>query len=230
MLESRSTEIEIMDDLSLQGEVIPQTLRELDRINQLLGGNAISLRAYKKLFSKEVMSVVDLGCGSGDLLIRLKAHSGGQSVQFEGIDANPAIADYARDHTRAHSDIRIEALNIFSTEFQAKSYDIIHCCLFLHHFTNEELIGLFRAFKTQARVGVIVNDLHRHFLAYYSIKWLTALFSKSYMVKADAATSVSRGFLKSELIQILNSAGINNYSLKWRWAFRWELIIYTGKK
>ena len=45
------------------------------------------------------------------------------------------------------------------------------------------------------------------------------------MVKNDAKLSVARGFRRQELKEILQAAGITNYTLKWRWAFRWELII-----
>jgi hypothetical protein len=98
--------------------------------------------------------------------------------------------------------------------------------LFLHHFTNNQLINLFIQIKKQAIVGVLVNDIHRHPLAYYSIRWLTTLFSKSKMVKYDAPLSVRRAFKKSEFKMILSKSGIKSYNLQWQWAFRWRLIIF----
>ena len=70
---------------------------------------------------------------------------------------------------------------------------------------------------------VIINDLHRNVLAYWSIKALTSVFSRSYMVRNDAAVSVKRGFKKKELKELLDRLNINGYSLNWRWAFRWQL-------
>ncbi|MEM6700748.1 MAG: SAM-dependent methyltransferase, partial [Bacteroidota bacterium] len=120
--------------------------------------------------------------------------------------------------------------NIFSPEFQALKCDIIHASLFTHHFTQDELFGLFQQFKTQAKLGIIINDLHRHFLAYYSIKWLTHFFSKSDMVKHDAALSVARGFRREELIEILEKAKFRKYQLNWKWAFRWKLVVEMNQK
>ncbi len=74
--------------------------------------------------------------------------------------------------------------------------------------------------------GFFINDLHRHPLAYYSIKLLTTVFSKSYLVKNDAPLSVARGFKASEWKKILKSAGINNYRVNWKWAFR-HLVVYN---
>ena len=70
----------------------------------------------------------------------------------------------------------------------------------------------------------MANDLHRNQFAYYSIKFLTAIFSKSYLVKNDAPSSVKRGFKKRELITLLEKAGYKNYSVKWSWAFRYIII------
>lgn len=47
------------------------------------------------------------------------------------------------------------------------------------------------------------------------------------MVKFDAPLSVLRAFTKNEWITILKEAGIKDYSLRWKWAFRWQLIIKT---
>ncbi len=72
--------------------------------------------------------------------------------------------------------------------------------------------------------GFFINDLHRHPLAYYSIKWITKFFSKSYLVKNDAPLSVARGFKKEEWKYILNKAGIKTYTIQWQWAFRYLVI------
>ena len=82
--------------------------------------------------------------------------------------------------------------------------------------------------KQHSTVGFFINDLHRHPLAYYSIKWLTGLFSKSYMVKNDAPLSVLRGFKRGELETFNVQCSILNAQLKWKWAFRWLLIAYNA--
>jgi len=228
----RSEALEIMDDLTYQDEVVFQTLSELDFINQWLGGNTVTLNALEKLWKKvpkeNRISIADLGCGSGEMLrlIAKKALSENRNAQLEGIDANPHIIGYAKKHSQKLEDLNFEAINIFSSDFQSKHFDIIIATLFLHHFSDEELVNLFRFLKNQAKEGIIVNDIHRHPLAYYSIKWLTALFSKSSMVKFDAPLSVLRAFKRRELQAILQKAGIENYELQWKWAFRWQLIIY----
>ena len=224
-----------MDDLNFQDKVVFQTLRELDFINQWLGGNAVTLNAIQKVWKdipkEQSISIADLGCGSGEMLrlIAKKALHQNRNAQLTGIDANPHIVRYALNHSSNFTNIKFEALNIFSNEFLSRDLDIVIATLFLHHFSEQQLINFFVSVKKQTRIGIIVNDIHRHPFAYYSIKWLTALFSKSSMVKYDAPLSVLRAFKRKELQTILEKAGIENYELKWKWAFRWQLIIYCQK-
>lgn len=228
MLEHRSEEQEIMDDLTISGHVVDQTLRELNTINKRLGGNRISVSAFKQMSNgKEGITLADLGCGGGDVMVEMArwAQRKKLNATFIGVDANKNIVAYAKKNTESFSEIKYSTLNILSDEFKKQSFDIIHCCLFIHHFTTKELISLFRQFRDQARVGVIINDLHRHPLAFWSIAILTSLFSKSIMVKNDASVSVSRGFKRHELKSILKEAGIEKYRLIWKWAFRWELTF-----
>jgi ubiquinone/menaquinone biosynthesis C-methylase UbiE len=233
LFDKRADEIEIMDDLNCAGPVVDQSLHELDVINQLLGGNAVTMQGMKRLLKHypkgKPFHVADLGCGSGEMLRMLSKRWLRQypGSQFTGIDANPNIVAYARRHVSAHPEIQIENLNILEPTFRRQSYDIVMATLFFHHFTSEQLVDIFRNLAQQARWGIVINDLHRHWFAYYSIQYLTRLLSKSGMVKADGPLSVRRGFLRAELEDILQKAGIKNYSLTWKWAFRWRLVIHT---
>ncbi len=219
-----------MDDLNASGEIINQTLRELEIINQRLGGNHVTIDGLNKLLKEKsapVLRIADLGCGGGDMLKLVANWAQKAKIQCElmGYDANPHIIDYARQNCSGHGDISFETQDIFSAEFQENKFDIILCTLFTHHFSEEALTKIFAQFKSQARIGVVINDLHRHWLAYSSIKLLTQLFSKSDMVKYDGPLSVKRAFKKKELIKIMRGAGITDFSLKWMWAFRWQLIF-----
>lgn len=228
----RSNEEELMDDLDCTGEVVNQTLRELDTINKWLGGNHVTVNGIKKLLkihgsSTDMLTLVDLGCGSGDMLrrIALWARRQGIKVKLTGIDANPNIVAFARANTVGFPEITYEPINIFGDEFRAMDFDIVTSTLFTHHFSSDELVDLFQQVTRRAKLGLVINDLHRHWFAYYSIKILTRLFSKSEMVRNDAAVSVLRSFRKKEILQIVGKAGLKLEVLQWMWAFRWQIIL-----
>lgn len=217
-----------MDDLTLSGNVVDQTLKELEIINKRLGGNQVTIDGLRRIAKGQnrTIRIADLGCGGGDILKLVANWAQKSSVECEliGYDANPNIIEYARKNCSGYSNISFETKDIFSVEFKDEQFDIILCTLFTHHFDEATLEVMFRQFRQQAKLGVIINDLHRHWLAYYSIKLLTQLFSKSEMVKYDGPLSVRRAFKKAELKMIVKNAGINNYTLRWMWAFRWQLI------
>jgi 2-polyprenyl-3-methyl-5-hydroxy-6-metoxy-1,4-benzoquinol methylase len=227
----RSQQIEIMDDLNASGEIINVTLGELETINMLLGGNYVTIDGISRLLKNcerdRQISIADLGCGSGDILklIRRSLKKKGIKSQLTGIDANPNITAYATSHTSPSEEITYEAVNIFSEEFKKRKFDLVVGTLFFHHFTDQQLIDFFRQLRQQVSVGLVINDIHRHWFAFYSIKLLTRFFSRSAMVKHDAPVSVVRAFSKQELVHILREAGLNHYSIRWLWAFRWQVIV-----
>jgi 2-polyprenyl-3-methyl-5-hydroxy-6-metoxy-1,4-benzoquinol methylase len=229
---TRSYDDELMDDLDCKGEVVHQTLKELETINTLLGGNHVTIDGIEKLIKgKKVtaFTLADVGCGGGDILRLIRKWASKKNLKAEliGIDANANIVREAQMSTSKEQGIAFESINIFSKEFKERRFDIVTGTLFFHHFTNEQLVSFFNQLKTQVRVGFVINDIHRHWFAYHSIKWLTRLFSKSPMVQHDGPLSVLRAFSKSELVEIMKRAGIERYSIRWMWAFRWQVIVYA---
>jgi len=233
MLALRSNQPELMDDLTLAGDELEQNLRELEVINNWLGGHKVVLDALEKLttnYKGQTITIADIGCGGGDTLKTIAnwAQHKRINVQLTGIDANDFMVNYASQHCRNYSNITIAQHDVFSGAFASQQYDLIVCSLFCHHFTDAQLVQLFRQLYRQARMAVIINDLHRHWFAYYSIKYITKLFSGSRLVQHDAPLSVWRAFKRPELEKLLAQADITDYSLRWMWAFRWQLVLHTS--
>jgi len=233
MFSKRSNEKEFLDDFSCEGKDLEQNLRELKFINKWLGGNNVTFsglsKALKKANNQEHIRIADLGCGGGDMLMLLATYGRKKKRNFKltGVDANTSIIEYAKENTKAFDEIDYKIANVFSEDFSKLKFDIVNCTLFCHHIEDKELIILFSTLKNQTRLAIVINDLHRHPIAFYSIKWLTYFFSKSFMVKNDAKLSVLRGFKKKELETIIRASGYINYSIKWKWAFRWEVLLWA---
>ena len=226
----RSTEEEIMDDLSMEGEMLRQTLDKIAQINQRLGGNQATISGLDTLLKTEskntVISIIDLGCGSGDML-RAVADFGRKNnfiFKLTGIDANEYTINYARKLSANYPEISYIKMDILADEFSDISFDVVVATLFLHHFTNRQIEDLLIAVVNKARIGVVINDLHRSSAAYYLFKGVS-LFIKNAMIKKDGAISVLRGFKKNELIYISNKLKDSVSTIHWKWAFRYQWII-----
>lgn len=217
-----------MDNFSLNPDVIYPILSELEIINRMLGGYQVFFDAFKKLKLKDEMLISDWGCGGGDSLRRIAEWVRKKDLDLEliGIDATEAAIAYAEKKAIPYPEISFITADIFSKAVKPQQFDIVISSLFTHHFENESWIKLVQRMTACARYAVVINDLHRHWFAYHSIAVLTRFFSRSPMVKHDAKLSVLRGFARKELEKLLDRAGISNYSIKWIWAFRWQVIIY----
>ena len=118
MFRKRSYEPEIMDDLTISGEVIAKTLQEISSINNLLGGNSISLQVFQSMVKgKKKISLVDLGCGSGDIMILMADYCRKNNIDatFVGIDANPFIVEYAQQNTAAYPEISYQSVDVLTS-------------------------------------------------------------------------------------------------------------------
>ena len=208
-----------MDDFSIQDERIDEALSELKIINKFLGGISTTKSALNYFIQskKDELKILDIGSGSSDNL--LSAKSNYPNMQILSIDKNMRAL--------SSSENLLEKINsnAFELPFKNNSCDIIHSALFLHHFTEEQIKILLKEFLRIARIGIIINDLQRSYLALLGIKILTVLFSKSEMVKNDAPLSVKRGFSKQEILNLLEDVGIKNFVIKKKWAFRWMVVI-----
>ena len=225
----RSDQREIMDDFTLEGKMFRDTLDKLERINRTLGGNVVTIAGLQSILkdqpkNKEV-TVIDLGCGHGDILrdIAKFGRKKGYTFKLIGIDANQDAIEYAEELSKDFPEISFATLDIFSDDFKKLDFDVVLCTLFAHHFKNEELEPFLKMLFEKAKLGVVINDLHRHKLAYYLFK-LIGLFIRNRMVREDGLTSILRAFKRKDLERL--SKNINaKASIQWKWAFRYQWIL-----
>jgi len=227
----RTQETEIMDDFSLQGEELRDALDKIAGINRLLGGNKLTLSGVKQFLKKtditKTITIADIGCGNGDML-RMLAHYGKKhTINFKliGVDANAFTINYAKTLSKQYPNIDYVCVDIFSENFSYLKYDIVLCTLTLHHFTNAQILNIITTFNNKATMGVVVNDLHRSKLAYRLFQVICTLFSLNKMSREDGLVSILRGFKKQELEEFSKKLNLINYTINWKWAFRYQWII-----
>ncbi len=225
----RSDKTEWMDDMSIQGEELQRTLITLGHINNRLGGNRALFKGLHKLLENhdknKPLSVLDIGCGDGDQLRRIakwaKKHD--YKMELTGLDGNPECINFARTRSLAYPEITYLVDNVFNPPKQ--TYHIITATLFLHHFKTNQIVEIIENYNKPGVLGFVVNDLHRSKLAYL-LFWLVCIFIKNPMIKNDGLVSILRGFKRKDLTQISKILN-KKTSIRWRWAFRFEWIIYN---
>ncbi len=222
----------MMDDLSITDSRLTYALDELGVIDKWLGGSRTSINALAPFLHADAgpARVLDVGAGGGDFLATLVQWGSrrGMTVEAVGVDVNTATVAYAQRLLDARltpaerGRVNIMQGNARALPVEADTFTVAHAALFLHHFGDDDIVALLREMRRVART-VVINDLHRHPFAYYSIALLTQVLSRTPMVKADAPHSVLRGFHRDELIRLATAAGLKP-RVTWHWAFRWILV------
>lgn len=221
-LRQRSYKKELMDADDIPFDAMAQTLKELNIINTRLGGHAITLKGVQP-FIKDTGSLIvcEIGCGGGDNLFAIHQYCIKRNipVTFIGIDMNAECIAFAKQQ---YPQLPCQWIcsDYALVNFGDNKPDIIFSSLFCHHFTDEQLVPMLQWLRQNSRKGFFINDLQRHWLAYYLIKYITKFFSRSYLVKNDACLSVARGFTKNDWQQLFKKAGIGEFGINWKWAFR----------
>ncbi|WP_316845679.1 methyltransferase domain-containing protein [Pedobacter psychrodurus] len=229
----RSTAPEIMDDFAMEGEILRDALDKIASINQLLGGNKVTLDGIKSLIDskpkQEVIRITDIGCGNGDMLRTLADYAKSQGLHFilKGIDANSFTIKHAESLSTSYPNISYSCSDIFQDLNKDEPCDIMLCTLTLHHFKDEEIIDLLENIKKSAKMGIVINDLQRSALAYRLFQALCYVFRLNDMSREDGLVSILRGFKRADLIKYSKQLNLKSGSIKWKWAFRYQWIIKT---
>ncbi len=227
----RSTEPEIMDDFSLHGDELRDALDKIAKINQLLGGNkviidGINVLLLKNQLSAKIVTIVDFGCGNGDMLRAVADYFQKKKITLRliGIDANAFTITVAKELS-VHYNIEYLCEDLFNTDLAKLDYDIGLCTLTLHHFANDDIENLVANLFKNANVGLVINDLQRSKVAYTLFGLVCDVFKLNRMSRLDGQVSILRGFKKCDLLAYSKNLKLKHYTIKWRWAFRYQWII-----
>lgn len=240
---TRSSEIEIMDDLEMEGAELSKALDQIQIVNRFLGGHQIVINGLQKIInqSKKRLSVsgtrpffdapikiADLGCGAGDTLRAIAEWGKKENIELDlyGIDANAFTVDYAEKLSTSQTNITYLQKNIFAEDCSLEGFDIVICSLFLHHFEEDELLMFFQKCKDSKVKTLLINDLQRHWMPYYLFKLICSTLRASHMTREDGLLSIRKAFTKTDFEQLLQKSGIEEYELQWKWAFRYQLICF----
>jgi len=227
----RSNAPEIMDDFTMEGEILRDALDKIASINKLLGGNKVTLDGVRSLLKgvdkTRTISILDVGCGNGDMLRALAQYGTAHGLAFSlhGIDANAFTIKHAEALSAGYGNISYYCKDIFKDELPLAKFDIILCTLTLHHFKDQEILSLLSSFHARSTLGIVINDLHRSKLAYYLFTALCYAFGLNYMSREDGLVSILRGFKREDLEQYTKQLKFRNVTIKWRWAFRYQWVI-----
>ena len=230
----RNTDIELMDNPNLEIHELKKVFKDINRVNNLLGGSKISLRELWKLIKespKISYTILDMGCGDGFMLRKaaLFLRKKNISANLIGLDLREDILSIAREASKDFPEISYKKQNVLLLKPDKFQCDILLCTLTMHHFNNEEIATFLKKFISISKLGIVINDLQRNKLACYLFKVFRFFFLRTSIAKKDGLTSIKSGFLKTELQEFAKKIPNVIHKIEWKWAFRYVWVIQTNR-
>jgi len=214
MFSQRLIQPELLDHA--EPEEARVNLEDLVRINRWFGGHATILRTLARVAPQEqAFSLLDMGAASGD---------SARVIQRAYPSATITSLDYNLVNCEGAPMPKVIA-DAFQLPFAPHSFDFVFCSLFLHHFSNEEVVELLRSAYAIARKALVVCDLERHLLPYLFLPATKFLFRWKRLTLHDGPISVRASFRAPELQELSRKAGIGSAEIAvYRPAFRIAMI------
>jgi ubiquinone/menaquinone biosynthesis C-methylase UbiE len=213
-LSRRLIKPEVLDHLPPE-EARPN-LADLVRINRYFGGHSVIRYTLEQVADGEsCFSLLDIGCASGDTArLVLTEYPQAKITCLDRNWVNMEIAPYPKVMADA-----------FELPFSAASFDFVLCSLFLHHFSDEQVIGLLGQFYHVARKALLICDLERQIIPYLFLPATKLVLGWNRVTVHDGIRSVRASFREAELVELAERAGVRKaQSQTHRPAFRISVI------
>ncbi len=211
---SRREGRELMDEPGLDPVELAGNLRDIRRVNRLLGGTSIVLRHVPAIIAAaprpHSLTLLDLATGSADIPVAVSrwAKRRGQAMTIVASDLSEPMLAEARRQIAGHPKITLARYDARAVPLPDGAFDIVVCSLSLHHFPPDEAVQVLREMRRLARVGFILNDLRRS-RAGYAAAWVAGrATTRNRLTRHDAPLSVLRAYTPEELRDLLRLTGI----------------------
>ncbi len=209
MLEARALQEEWMDDPALSAETYAAVLGDLAEVNTVTMARRPTLSFLKRaLGNTKRFRLLDVGYGDGDMLraIARWADRRGIIADLVGIDLNPRSEAVARAATPV--DGQVNYLTGDYATLSEEPFDFIISSLVAHHMTHGQLIAFLSFMEARSARGWLVNDLHRHTVAWGGFWALSRVMRWHPVVRHDGQLSIARSYRPGEWPSLLAEAGV----------------------
>ena len=207
-LATRSTAAERMDTDCTDYDDYARCLADLAQVNLVtLTHRPLLSWLARETASLRSFSLLDVACGHGDLLRRVRRWSTRRGIDatLEGIDLNPWSLRAARAATPQELAITWRQGDVFALQ-PPQRYDFIVSSQFTHHLADAEIVRFIAWMELHAARGWYIADLRRHWFSYYGFGLLALVAGWHRFVRYDGRVSIARSFVPSEWHRLIQTA------------------------
>jgi SAM-dependent methyltransferase len=200
--------------------------------NRYFGGTALVmglLEAWSKSWAPaQTIRILDLGTGAADIPVAIDhwAKARHRTVHITGVDLMPDVVALAQENSQGHPAIVVRQGDFFNLAAENQRYDYVIASLFLHHTSPDKAVHVLKTMDQLALRGIIISDLLRTRLSFWSIKLLCLMIGNK-IVRHDGPLSVRRAFQPGELSTLALKAGLPYLKVR---KHPWFRVSLAGEK
>lgn len=208
----RRVGVEELDHLAPTDPKAARSRRDLYRINRFMRTASIVTRALSSLPGDAPQSIVELGCGDGRIMLdiakrlcRIWPQVRLTLIDRQALVDQRTLAAFGR--LGWQTELVVDDAMQWARGQSGKSYDLIFCNLFIHHFDDRTLADLLGAISLCTQ-RFLACEPRRERLPLFG-SHLVGLLGTNAVTRSDAVLSVHAGFRGDELSRLwrLSSSG-----------------------
>jgi 2-polyprenyl-3-methyl-5-hydroxy-6-metoxy-1,4-benzoquinol methylase len=193
--------VEMMDLPDCDPTKLELTYKQFGWVNRLFSGwRRLYCRELRPLLSHDtVTTLLDIGCGGGDLARQLTLWSARDNLLLDVTGIDPDARAYSYSSRRPHRvSVRFRQADSADLAREGHRFDVVISNHVIHHLQPADLAQLLADSQALARRLSLHNDLRRN-MAAYALFSLAALPFRGSFIRADGLTSIRRSYTPAEL-------------------------------
>ena len=161
-----------------------------------------ALREELISFFDEADSVLDIGCGSGDLLFKARS----KISKGIGIDLDRDMINYAQENCKINSIGNLEFKCIDATKMEPSNFDISTCTFCLHELKQNDACEILKYMaKNSKRILIADYSKPKSFLSYLGIEFDEMISGHYLRFRKYRKAGTIFEYTKSSGLSILNT-------------------------
>ena len=213
---------ELLDTDSGTPAEIATALSDLRNINQWFGGVNTTQSMMAEVAHKtgaSSLSLLEVAAGAGYVPLSASAR-----LRQSGLKLQVTLLDRVLSHQNKNGNSAV-AGDALALPFANESFDVVSCCLFVHHLESQEVIQFVDEGLRVCRVAVIVNDVVRDPI-HLALVYLSLPLYRSRFTHHDAPASVRRAYTVAEMHQMLGQTAAAKVDVERHRLFRMGAIAW----
>jgi ubiquinone/menaquinone biosynthesis C-methylase UbiE len=220
---------EMLDSDGWSEEEVACALGAIRQVNLRYGGDRMHKRLFRRVAARSELNKLDIlevASARGEVVqsAALMLMDQGLAVKISVLDRSGLHLPHTGDWNPRLPAPTLLVGDALAIPLEDRSVDVVSCCLFLHHLSEDHAHAFLKEALRVSRVAVLVNDLERT-RTNYLLSRLQTLIDPSELSRHDGPASVRQAYTFAELTTMLKATG-RGFELQRGFLFRLGAILW----